>query len=257
MKKVLITGVSGGIGKELCHLFIEKGYTVIGVDLNQAGLSTLQEKYMEDFISYTVDLSDRDKLKQCFSNITYEQGMPEIVINNAGIAHIQRFLQEAEAEFDKVMQINFNSIVDSCRFWLPLFEQERKGTIVNIASVAGHVPTAGMPSYTASKFAVTGLTQSLQLELKSQKSPVHMVLVSPGFVNTGIMKIGQEQGFPKEFASLVANPKSCAKEIVSGILKGADNIYPTLNGKVMVTLRRYFPSSLNFMNVKLSKRIFK
>lgn len=230
MAKVIgITGVAGGIGQALVKEFQRRGFDVIGVDIidNCPGVHY-----------FRCDLTDEASSLKTFNEI--KEKFPEIDywFNNAGLARLGEFLDVGQEDFEEVMKVNFNSQVIGTRFWLSFFQQKGKGFIINMASIAGLVPGGGMASYVASKFACVGFTRSLQIELEASHSPVSMILVTPGFVETQIMQIGTKYGFPEKLRKLISSPESCAREIVSGILAGKKEITPTINGKIMASLYR-------------------
>lgn len=228
-KVIAITGVAGGIGRALVREFKAKGFDVIGLDIVDE---------CPDVHYFKCDLTDEKASLAVFSQI--QKQFPEISywFNNAGLARLGLFPDVSQSDFDLVMKVNFNSQVIATRFWLPYFEKKRKGTLINMASAAGLIPTGGMSSYVASKHALVGFTRSLQIELQAADSPVQMILVTPGFVETSIMQIGAKDGLPESLRKLTSSPESCAREIVNGILEGKKEITPTMSGKIMTGLYR-------------------
>ncbi len=224
-----ITGVAGGIGKALVKEFKAKGFEVIGVDIVDE---------CPDVHYFKCDLTDETASLKVFEEI--KKQFPEVSywFNNAGLARLGNFLEVAQTDFDQVMKVNFNSQVIATRFWLEFFIKKGKGTIINMASAAGLIPSGAMSSYVASKHASVGFTRAVQIELDVMKSPVKMVLVTPGFVETGIMHIGAKDGFPEQLRKIISTPESCAQEIVSDVLEGKTDITPTMSGKVMTGLYR-------------------
>lgn len=240
MAKVIgITGVAGGIGKALAEEFKSRGFDVIGIDIVDDCLGVNYFK---------CDLTDVPGTLKVFAEIQKQFPEIEYWFNNAGLARLGTFLEVSQDDFDLVMKVNFESQVHGTRFWLPFFEKKKKGTIINMASVAGIIPSGAMSSYIASKHASVGFTRAVQIELDAVDSPVKLILVTPGFVETGIMQIGEEHGFPEKLKRIVSTPAKCAKEIVDGILEGRKEITPTINGKVMTSLYR-----LPFANAVSSK----
>lgn len=238
---VAITGVCGGIGKALTAGFIKKNYRVIGIDVNQDGLEQLRHEHPEHLALYQADLLKRELRLDVANQILQEQGVPDIWINNAGIAHIESFADTSVEDFDRVMELNLNAYIDFTRFWLKEMKAVGKGKLVNIASCAGHMPLPQLSSYSASKYGVVGLSETLQEELKMERSPVKLILVSPGFVHTDIVQLGQEQGFPPALSFMLEKPEACAREIIQGILWGLPFIAPTFNGKVLLGMNRLLP----------------
>lgn len=231
-----ITGVSHGLGREMAKIFLTQERKVIGFDLQLEGLELLQSEFPTRFYGHQIDLTDVQSTQLLMEKVLLENGPPDIWINNAGIAVIARF-EKTYKSFNKVMQINFQAAVDLTHFWLNPMEEKGEGMIVNIASVAGHVAAPFFTSYSASKFALVGFTQSLQEELKVKSSPIKLTLLSPGFVDTAIMQ-GQDIQIPEFLRFLRPGPEKCAQEMVDCILKGKDFELPTLNGKILYQMGR-------------------
>jgi uncharacterized protein len=251
-KKILLSGVFGGIGKELCKSFNQQNIQVVGMDLE---LPDQHDLSLADF--FQADLSKLDSLAELYLKIYEKHKDIDLVINNAGIAHLQPFNKETPEEFDQVMDINFKSLVISTRFWVDKFHNQIGCGIANMASMAGHVSPSGMTSYSASKHAVVGFTESLNLELKALDIPIRIILISPGFINTSILKIGEAGGPPQAFSKLAASPKKAADSIVDSILKGEDMIIPDTGGKLLKQINRFAPEMLNLGNSYIAKKILK
>lgn len=260
-QKVLLSGVYGGIGKELCKTFSLQNIKVIGIDIyskdhkerkdNQA----LENIPLEDY--FQIDLSQLDSINEQFEEIYLKHKDIDLVINNAGIAHIKTFLDETEVEYKKVMDINFTSLVMSTRFWMQKFSKRLDCGIANMASMAGYVSPSGMTSYSASKHAVIGFTESLRLECDALDIPVDIILITPGFIDTDIMKIGKEGGPPDSFRKLTTTAEKASQAIFKGILKGDHHIIPDSGGKIMKQMNRWIPEVLNLGNSLVSKKILK
>lgn len=247
MAKVIgITGVAGGIGKALVKEFKSNGFEVVGVDIVDS---------CEGVHYFKCDLTDVEASLKTFAEIQKQFPELDYWFNNAGLARLGNFMDISEKDFDLVMKVNFDSQVHATRFWLPFFEKKRKGTIINMASVAGIIPASAMSSYVASKYASVGFTRALQIELELSDSPVKMILVTPGFVETAIMAIGEDHGFPEKLKKIVSTPESAAREIVAGILEGKKEIVPTINGKVMTSLYKLpFANAVSTMVHKKLKK---
>ena len=250
---VAITGACGGIGTELVHEFIRKGYKVIGIDINEKALEDLSKIYPSNFISIKVDISSTKQLKESCNKILNEVGVPNIWINNAGIAHLDTFQNNSAKDFEKVVNINFRAVYRYTHYWLPKMIEKKAGTIVNIASVAGYLPLGGMTSYCASKHAVIGFTKSLQQEIEVEKLPVDLILVTPGFIRTSLIQMGEKLGFPKGLEFITSAPNDCAIEIIKAIKNKEIDVTPLLSGKLL-RLIKFTPEVIS---KKLAKRLLK
>lgn len=240
-KQAAITGVCGGIGSALLRGLLRKGYAVIGIDVEARKLAEFAQTYGENFYPFEADLLTRQARKAVSQEILERHGVPDIWINNAGIAHIDAFLDTPEAAFDRVLELNLQAPIDLTRFWLREMKAVSRGTLVNIASCAGHIAAPHLSAYSVSKHGIVGLSESIQQELKFEKSPVRLMLVSPGFVNTEIIQLGQEKGFPPILSFIPESAEACAQEIISGLLQGKSFVAPTLNGKLLLGINRLAP----------------
>lgn len=245
-KVIAITGVAGGIGQALVKEFKSNGFDVIGVDIVDE---------CPGVHYFKCDLTNVEQTNEVFTEI--QKQFPEITywFNNAGLARLGEFLDVSQKDFDLVMKVNFDAQVIATRFWLPFFLKKRKGTIINMSSAAGFIPSGGMSSYIASKHALVGFTRSVQIELEAADSPVKLVLVTPGFVETNIMQIGTKEGLPEKLRKITSSPESCAKEIVAAIQAGKTEVTPTISGKVMSGLYKMpFGDSLTTAVYKFKKK---
>lgn len=235
----VITGAAAGIGREMVNLLLKKGMTVVALDLNREGLQLLP------CASYGVNVANASELFQVTEKIVNDVGKPTIWINNAGITALGAFEDVSVADFDRVIAVNFQGVVNGTRAALSVMKEPKRGTIVNIASVAGIAPAPFMSAYVASKHAVVGFTRSLRQELELSHSPIQMILVAPGFVKTKIMEAQGGFRFPDFLQFLVSNPETAASEIVEGILNGQPEIHPTPSGKVFIQMQRLMPGLLS------------
>lgn len=249
---VLLTGVSGGIGKCMAQTFIAKGHKVIGSDLGETVDSCLS---LYDY--FQMDLSQLDTVNTTMESISGKYPEITMVVNNAGIANIQPFAEETPEKWQQVMDINFNSLVLSTRYWLNFFMGKGGGHIANMASMAGHISPSGMCSYSASKHAIVGFTESLGLELEALDVPVSISLITPGFIKTDIMRIGEKNGFPEKLQSMTTSPEVAGERIVEALLKKEKHIIPDKSGKVLKTVNRFAPELLKNANKLLAGKIFK
>ncbi|MBM4302967.1 MAG: SDR family oxidoreductase [Deltaproteobacteria bacterium] len=244
-KVVVITGAANGIGKALTQSFLRRGATVWGLDLNKAGLTALEkeaEKYSEPIQTLRADVSQYEDMKSALAEITQRTPALHFWINNAGISGLGDFMEKSLADFDHTLKINLNGAVIGTRLALEHMERLGQGTIVNVASVAGHISAPYLTAYSASKHAVVGFTRALRQEMKLKDSPIKLLLVSPGFVDTQMIERGTQAGFPNWLSSLLSTPENVADEMLNGILLNREEIFPTLNGKALLKMYRLFPN---------------
>ena len=147
------------------------------------------------------------------------------------------------------MEINFLSfkrIIDSLLPWM----KEKGGVIVPVSSVAGRVSAPLLASYSASKAALISYVEVMQKELSLRESKVNICLVCPGFIDTPLIRLGEDEGFPEYLRPLLSRPEKVANEIILAIEKKKTYVDPTINGKVLTFLDRLSPKTVS----KLSKK---
>ena len=213
-KKVLITGGASGIGKIMGRLALERGAELVIWDINPAGIEETENEFsaVGKVHGYAVDVSDYDGIKRTVSRMEEETGSINILINNAGIVVGKYFHEHTESEILKTMEINANAPMLLTKEFLPGMIECNSGHICNIASSAGLISNPKMSVYVASKWAVTGWSDSLRVEMKRLKKNIHVTTVTPYYINTGMFD-GVKSLIP------LLNPEKAARKIIRGIEK--------------------------------------
>jgi len=178
-KVVLITGASSGIGKACAEYLHELGYRVYGTSRNEIGNLTTGT-----FMLIRMDVNNDQSVADGIDLILSREGRIDAVINNAGIGISgsveDTALDEAKAQFET----NFFGVLRVCRNVLPVMRSQGGGRIINIGSVAGVIGVPFNGIYSASKFALAGLSEALRIEVKPHG--IHVTLVEPGDINTSM-----------------------------------------------------------------------
>lgn len=258
---VVITGAAGGFGTELVKLFCRKGARVFALDLSASSLKKLK-KSLEDLgheiTTRVCDVTKPEHFAAFCRELESAGTPPRVWINNAGISYPESFSTAPAERFQKILDVNLNGVIHGTRASLELMRKSGRGTIVNVASASGHLPSPFLVSYSTAKHGVVGFTRSLNLELHQQACPVKLCLVSPGFADTGIMKTNAEFKIPKILSWSVGSAESVAKDIVNAVVKGKDEICPGLSGNAMMALYKYVPRPLFRLTSRLlTARTFK
>jgi short-subunit dehydrogenase len=181
-------------------------------------------------------------MKSALAEITKKTPAIHFWINNAGVSGLGDFMEKPLEDFDHTLKINLSGVVIGTRLALEHMEKLGQGTIVNVASVAGHISAPYLTAYSASKHAVVGFTRALRQEMKLKDCPIKLLLVSPGFVDTQMIERGTQAGFPNWLSSLLSTPENVADEMLNGIVQNREEIFPTLNGKALLKMYRLFPN---------------
>ncbi len=185
MKKVLITGATGGIGTELVKAYSTKEYFVIALGTNKEKLNKLTEIYQNNFEAYECDLSDIENINQTFKKIFDKHNNIDILINNAGITKDNLFIRISDEDWNKVLNVNFIAHTTICRLVLKGMMKKRWGRIVSISSDAAKIGNSGQANYVASKGALEAFSRTLANEVAKRGITVNCI--SPGFIKTDIL----------------------------------------------------------------------
>lgn len=195
-KVSLITGSTRGIGFAIANEFVNHGATVILCGSREESVSKAIDKIKENYPDANVsgkwpNLSNYDEIEEAIKEVVDEFGRIDVVINNAGMSDDTPTSTVEIEKFNKVINLNLNSVFYGCKAAAKFMEEQKEGVIINTSSM---VSKNGQPtgvSYPASKFGVNGLTISLARELGPKGIRVNAV--APGVINTDMM-----QQVPKE-----------------------------------------------------------
>jgi meso-butanediol dehydrogenase/(S,S)-butanediol dehydrogenase/diacetyl reductase len=170
----VVTGGARGIGRGIADALTARGAEVVVADLDpdRAG----------DEETARVDVTDESSVRELVREVIERRGQLDILVNNAGVSRSLPFVDIDEAEWDRVFDVNVKGVYLACRAVVPHMMQRRYGKIVNISSMVGKEAIPLFVHYSASKFAVLGLTQGLAKEMAPYD--VNVNAVCPGVVRT-------------------------------------------------------------------------
>lgn len=230
---VAVTGAASGIGRETALAFAREGADIVISDVDTAGLAETARLVAAEgtqAFSYTVDVSDAAAVESFADQACAEHGVPDVVVNNAGVGHAGFFLDTPADEYDRVLDINLGGVVNGCRsFGKRLRDRGVGGHIVNVASMASYTPVNVMNAYCTSKAAVFMFSDCLRAELDSYG--IGLTTICPGIIGTNIVNttrfsLPEERSYDTEtirrrvrrgFAVRRVGPDKVAKAIVSAV----------------------------------------
>ncbi len=227
MKKILITGATGGIGKEIC-LLLRNDYDIYAMGRNKEKLGKLQEEISSIKGTFTADLNNKKSIESFLDKINKDNIEFDILVNNAGITQDSLFIRMDYEKWSKVIQTNLNSNFLLTNFFSKQMIKKKWGRIINITSVVCHTGNAGQSNYTASKSGIIGMSKSIAAELAKRNITVNCI--SPGFIETEMTsELSEEQkksimdkiplnriGQPKDVANCVKFLASDMSEYITG-----------------------------------------
>ena len=248
-KIAFITGGSSGIGLACAELLAARGANVVVLARGQEQLSRalkgieLKRVYEKQrFLAVRLDVSQRVEAENVLNRAVKDFGIPDIVINSAGVSFPQEFKDIPYSKFDDIVRINLNGTWNTISVLLP-YMKERGGYIVNVSSVAGYIGIFGLTAYSASKFAVIGFSEALRSELK--RFNITVSVLCPPDVDTPMLekanKIKPEVTKAISSSASIVKASDVAREVIAGMGRGQFLILPGFGTKYTYFMKRLFP----------------
>ena len=184
-KVALITGAGKGIGRAIAVALAHEGVHVGLLARSLADLEALAAELRPLGVKTSVaaaDVADEAAVNAAVAHISQELGPVDILLNNAGIGTFAKFLEMPVADWEHIIRVNLLGVYYATRAVLPAMLARQSGDIINISSTAGQRGAAGSSAYSASKFAVMGLTEALMQEVR--KSNIRVSALTPSTVAT-------------------------------------------------------------------------
>jgi len=247
---VFITGGSSGIGLAAAREFLSYGARVLLISRNENKLkgavgqlvSVMGVEIKDRINTCSLDITKNAEVKKILSNQVKKIGIPDLLVNCAGMAYPDYFEQISFENYDKTMSTNITGTWNVLSALVPFM---LKGShIVNTSSIGGFIGVFGFTAYSASKFAVMGMSEALRAELKPRGIRIS-VLCPPDTDTPGMVEENRTK--PEETHAVSGNvklmsPEKVAEALIKGIKKNKFIIIPGLMGKFSFLMKRLFPS---------------
>ena len=261
-KVAVVTGAASGMGRYLAVLLAKMKCNVAICDVNEEELertSKMVSAYNVSVSRYRVDVADRTEIETFHQRVITDFRKIDLVFNNAGITVMSEFSDMQEEDWDRVIRVNLDGVINMSRRFLPELRSRPEAALINTSSIFGMVAIPGQSVYHATKFAVRGFTESLSKEMKDTNVQVHCV--HPGHVGTNIASAAkyvaseksassslfgksfsiEEQG--KIFKENGMHPSRAAKIILNGVRKKRTRIFVGLDARLLELSQRIFPTN--------------
>lgn len=262
-KVILITGASSGIGKETAKLFQTKNWRVAATMREPEKAEDLQR--IADIETFRLDVTDTDSIKQAIAGALEKFGRIDAVVNNAGYAVIGAFEAASQEQIERQFQTNVFGVMNLCREILPYFRTEKRGVLVNVASVGGRMTFPLYSIYNATKWAVEGFSESLQYEL--EQFNIRVKIIEPGPIKTDFydrsMEVAEKEGLTaydwfidralpamKKAGEEAPDGRVVAETIWEAVTDDSKKLRYGVNTKGILTARRLLPDWAFFRVIK-------
>lgn len=219
-KNIVITGASSGMGADAAiEVAMQGGIPILiarRIDRMEELINQIAVGYGVHGHAYSLDVSNSSEVARVFELIKREVGHIDVLINNAGYALFKNVDDMTDEAFKSMFEVNVFGLIACTKAVLPEMLARNEGQIINIASIAGKIPTPKASGYTATKHAVLGFTNALRLE--TSDTNIQITAVNPGPVKTAFFDIADETGtYAKNINNMMLDSKTVAKKIVATI----------------------------------------
>jgi short-subunit dehydrogenase len=183
-KVVVITGASMGIGEAIAKLFVEQGARVVLLSRNSGRIEAARARIgnLDQTLALACDVRNREEIDRVIGLTVHHFQRIDVWINNAGHGILDSVATVSMASARETFETNFFGTMEAMQAVLPIMKQQGSGTIINVSSVAGHIPIPFHGVYSATKFAMNALGKAARIELAA--SGINLLTVCPGYVQT-------------------------------------------------------------------------
>jgi NAD(P)-dependent dehydrogenase (short-subunit alcohol dehydrogenase family) len=265
---VVVTGAGSGIGRATALAFAANGARLVAADVNLATATSVCELIRGrggEAHARQVDVADAADMERFAAWVRAELGVPDVVVNNAGIAIMGPFLAHTEADWQRIVGVNLLGVVRGCRlFGAQMAERGTGGHLVNIASAAAYAPESRLPAYSATKAAVRMLSECLRAELAG--AGIGVTAICPGFTSTSIARSARLVGVPGDEADRVHEalvqalrrrhfpPHKVARAVLLAVLRDRAVVPVNTEARVLYALSMVAPPVLRALARQSARR---
>jgi short-subunit dehydrogenase len=254
--RVLLTGASSGIGRALALRLAEQHARLVLASRSRDRLEELARTIRErggEAVAAATDVVDAAQRAQLVGKTLTALGGLDILVNNAGVGAMGWFGDATEERLRRILEVNFFGAAELTRLALPYLRRGKNPMVVNVSSVLGRRAIPGCPEYCASKFALTGWSESIRPELAHQG--IHVLVVSPGGVETEFQQNLIENRFRFHWQSRHRmSADRCAQIIVRAMRQRRNEVVVTAGAKFLVWLNRLSPRLVDWIMGRFASR---
>lgn len=261
-KVVVITGAGSGIGRALAVSCARRGARLALCDVNLPAVEDTAKQARvlgSEVLTAKVDVAEAADMSAFAEQVHAAFGPADLLVNNAGVAVIGGFFETEVKDWDWLIGINVMGVVHGCDAFVPAMVERGHGHVVNLSSAAGLLANPELTAYSATKYAVRGLSEGLRMEL--QPHGVGVTAICPGIINTAITANSRYRGDGVEgrrsnLISTYAKRGYTPERVATNILRAVDRdrlIAPiAAEAHVLYALNRFAPGLARWVSMKVA-----
>lgn len=234
-KNVLITGASRGIGRSTALLFADKGFHVFlncnkSIEELQKVQQEIEQNHPNCSTIVTGNVGNPEDVRSIFREIYSHCDSLDVLVNNAGVAHIGLLMDLSDEEWRRIIDTNLSSVFYCCREAVPKMVSTKSGRIINISSMWGTVGASCEAAYSASKSGIHGLTRALAKELAP--SGISVNAIACGVIDT-VMNAQLDKTERQELAEEIPAGRFCSPEEIAEVIWQTANTPVYMTGQII------------------------
>lgn len=245
-KVVAITGAARGIGKATAQALVTRGARVAIGDLDPAMTEQAAEEIGHGTVGLPLNVTDRESFAAFLEEAERQLGPVDVLVNNAGIMPMVRFLEETPESIERQFAVNVMGVINGMQLVMPGMLKRGRGHVVNVSSSAGKFGAPGLANYCGTKHAVVGITDSVRTE--TLDSGIDFSLVMPAIVETEL-----STGMPKIRGVKNQTPQDIADGIVEAIETGRYEVWCPRRLSPLYRVKSVLPTRGNDALLKATK----
>jgi len=256
-KVVVVTGASMGIGEAIARIFVDHGASVVLLSRETARADAARSRvgHSERTLALSCDVRNREEIDRVLGLTMHHFQRVDVWINNAGHGLLDSLADVDMAACRETFETNFFGAVEAMQAVIPVMKQQGSGTIINISSVAGHIPIPFHAVYSATKFALNAIGKAARVELK--KFGISVMTVCPGYVRTdfsanAIRGRELQQVRPASIRGISA--ERVARAVLQGYLRQKWEVVAPWTMHPAIKMYQLFPGLVEWTMAKMARK---
>ena len=256
-KVAVITGASMGIGEAIAKEFVEHGAQVVLLSRDSGRLEAARSRlgHADQTLALACDVRHREEIDRVVGLTMHHFQRIDIWVNNAGHGLLDSVASVSMADCRETFDTNFFGALESMQAVIPIMKQQGSGTIVNVSSVAGHIPIPFHAIYSATKFAMNAIGRAARMELAG--TGIHVMTVCPGYVQTefaanAIRGTQAKRVRPKSARGISA--ETVAHAVLQGVLKNKREVIVPWSMHPAVKVYQLFPALVEAVMTRMARK---